>query len=208
MYGTFSGNPTIKWITDSGLGGCSMRLLEDFWYDDPEGRRWVAPAGSVVTSASIPRPLWNSVGCQYTDDYRRASIVHSVACNDAQLQRKNVDKMFYYACLAGGCSLVQAMLLYVGVRVGVWAEEQFPRKTFSGNKVLFQIPERSKISEMKIELKFVEIARELKMLGDTAKFEDVEAIVENHLWPRSERTGMFVPYVSPLPGVGQQTMGA
>lgn len=98
-----------------------MRLLEGFWYDDPAGRRWSAPKGSITNGASIPEALWSSVGSPYTGDYRRAAIVHDVACSTPGVEREAADDMFYSACLAGGCSKIQAKALYLGVRIGAWA---------------------------------------------------------------------------------------
>lgn len=117
--GTFSGNPKTEWLTEGG-NDRNMRLLEDFWYDDPGGRRWPALIGSVINGASIPEALWSSVGSPYTGDYRRASIVHDVACDSPGVTREAADQMFYLACLAGGCSKVQAKMLYLGVRIGSW----------------------------------------------------------------------------------------
>src|SRR5207247_9186795 len=60
----------------------------------------------------------------YTGDYRRASIVHDKACDDASgntTARRKADRMFYHACRAGGCSIQEATLLYIGVIMGgVW----------------------------------------------------------------------------------------
>ena len=67
----------------------------------------------MVNSASIPAPLWSTVGSPYTGPYRRASIVHDVACAaadhaaDPRTARPAADHMFYQACLAGGCSPAQ-----------------------------------------------------------------------------------------------------
>lgn len=47
-HGSFSGNPKTEWLVDESGSDRSMRLLEDFWYLDPDGRRWPAPRGSVV----------------------------------------------------------------------------------------------------------------------------------------------------------------
>jgi len=118
--GTFSSNPKTEWLTEDGADR-NMRMLDDFWYDDPAGRRWKAPKGSVINGASIPEALWSSVGSPYTGEYRRASIVHDVACSSEGVDRKEADEMFYFACLAGGCSKTQAKLLYLGVRIGSWA---------------------------------------------------------------------------------------
>jgi len=117
-YGKFSGNPKTEWLSNATSPDRDMKLLEDFSYTDPNGRIWPAPMGSVVNGASIPRPLWSLVGSPYTEDYRNASVVHDVACDDPAVDRAEADEMFYYACLAGGCNKGQARALYLGVRVG------------------------------------------------------------------------------------------
>ena len=86
-YGKFSGNPKTEWLTDSAEADRDMKLLEDFWYEDPKGRTWEAPSGSVVNGASVPRDLWAIVGTPYTGDYRKASIVHDVACDNPGIPR-------------------------------------------------------------------------------------------------------------------------
>ncbi len=101
-HGAFSGNPKTEWLVDRSGADRNMRLLEDFLYTDPDGKKWPAPSGSIIDGASIPRPLWATVGSPYTDDYRRASVVHDVACDSPAIPRKDADVMFYHACLAGG----------------------------------------------------------------------------------------------------------
>lgn len=121
--GSFSGDPRTLWLTQSG-DDRDMRVLELFTFTDPSAQIWDAPADSVINGASIPRPLWTLVGSPYTGDYRRASIVHDVACDRAGSNvptRRAADRMFYHACRAGGCSVAQSTILYLGVRVGaVW----------------------------------------------------------------------------------------
>jgi Protein of unknown function (DUF1353) len=101
-----------------------MKLLSDFWFRDPRGKEWRTPAGYVVDGASIPRALWTLAGSPYTGEYRRASIVHDKACDDAggsSVARRAADRMFYHACRAGDCSVREAVLLYIGVRIGSMA---------------------------------------------------------------------------------------
>jgi hypothetical protein len=123
-HGQFSGDPLTTWLTEAGPDR-KMQLERDFWFE--HGRdHWDAPKGAVVDGASIPQPLWSLVGSPYTGDYRRASIVHDVACDKAgtdSAKRRAADKMFFHACIAGGCGVAQAMLLYVGVRIGAWWNE-------------------------------------------------------------------------------------
>jgi hypothetical protein len=120
-HGTFSGDPEARWVTEAGLPDRRMRLTEEFSFVDNADKRWVAPLHHVVDGASIPRALWTVVGSPYTGDYRRASVVHDAACDQAggdPSLRRAADRMFYRACRAGGCSIRQSTLLYIGVRIG------------------------------------------------------------------------------------------
>jgi hypothetical protein len=119
-HGEFSGDPRAYWLTEAGSDR-HMRLLEELWFRDPDGRVWTTPAEYWIDGASIPRALWTLVGSPYTGDYRRASVVHDKACDEAvgdPAARRATDRMFYHACRAGGCSVIEATLLYVGVRIG------------------------------------------------------------------------------------------
>jgi hypothetical protein len=118
-YGAFSGEPKTIWLTEDGQDRY-MKLIEPFWY---KGKVMdvTVPANYRIDGASIPRALWTLVGSPYTGEYRRASIVHDKACDDANgdaKKRRIADRMFYYACRAGGCSWAQAVVLYIGVRIG------------------------------------------------------------------------------------------
>ena len=122
-HGTFSGEPETRWLTEPDEGDRRMKLLAQFLFTDPEGKKWITPADYSVHGASIPRAVWTLVGSPYTGDYRRASVVHDKACDDAvgdPEARRQADRMFYHACRAGGCSIKQATLLYIGVRFGAW----------------------------------------------------------------------------------------
>jgi hypothetical protein len=121
-HGEFSGEPETRWLTEPNDPDRRMNLLRDFTFTDPEGKAWEVPAGyDKMDGASIPRALWTLVGSPYTGDYRRASIVHDRACDEARGdkdKRRAADRMFYHACRAGGCSVRQAAILYIGVRIG------------------------------------------------------------------------------------------
>lgn len=120
-HGEFSGEPESIWLTEEGTQDRSMKLLREFVFHDKSAKKWSAPIGSVVDGASIPRALWTIVGSPFTGDYRRASVVHDVACVEAggdKKKRRAADRMFFHACRAGGCSIWQSIILYLGVRVG------------------------------------------------------------------------------------------
>ena len=74
-WGYYNGEPVTKWNSD----GRTMTLLTELRYTDPQGEVWVAPIGSVVDGASIPRYLWSVMGGPFEGKYRNASVLHDVA---------------------------------------------------------------------------------------------------------------------------------
>ncbi|MBI2502939.1 MAG: DUF1353 domain-containing protein [Candidatus Latescibacteria bacterium] len=180
--GHFSGNPKTEWLSDPGKPDREMRLLEDLSFTDLDGRVWRAPKGSVINGASIPRPLWASTGSPYTDDYRNASVVHDVAYDDPNIPRKDADKMFFYACIAGGCSILQAAKLYAGVRLGDWLSKVKKRLPFSRSMLLYRLPGQQDAQEAELRAKYTLIATEIDdRLNEESSFEAVDALVESRL---------------------------
>jgi len=186
-FGKFSGNPMTEWLDEAGADR-QMKLLEEFWYDDPSGRRWEAPKEMVIDGASIPAPLWSIVGSPYTGEYRRASVVHDVACSNPEIPRKDADKMFYFACLAGGCSRRQTQLLYVGVRIGawtpnirLWSEAAVQRPTVTKKGVEFTLTDSS------VQTTFREIAADIESQPDTLPFDTLESLVDQHLAVKAQQ---------------------
>lgn len=72
----FSGPVIAEWLDD----GRDMRLVQELKFTDTTSRVWVAPAGSRINGASIPRIFWPIVGSPYVGKYRRASVIHDVEC--------------------------------------------------------------------------------------------------------------------------------
>ena len=182
-HGSFSGDPKTVWITDPNKPDRNMEILEDFSYTDPQGKIWLASKGSVINGASIPRPLWATVGSPYTDDYRRASIVHDVACSPkSEIPRKDADEMFFHACRAGGCDAVQARILYAGVRIGAWASAILPKHAFSPARLLFREHIGTRFNdEMLLIGKLSDISVEMRDLPDDALIEQLDEIIERHI---------------------------
>jgi hypothetical protein len=181
--GTFSGNPRTEWLVDKAGDDRDMQMLEDFYFVDPAGRKWLAPTGATVNGASIPAPLWSTVGSPYTGDYRRASIVHDVACADAGVSRKEADVMFFDACLAGGCSELRARILYAGVRTGAWASRSLLQHTISKERLFTA---RANLGVPSLEEDFLrgklgDISEDITKLPPGASIADMDAVIERHL---------------------------
>jgi hypothetical protein len=178
--GSFSGNPKTEWLCEHG-DDRNMCLLEPFWYIDPQGRRWEAPEGSVTNGASIPRTLWSSIGSPFTGNYRRASIIHDIAIRNPALVRSEADTMFYFACLAGGCMLMESKLLYAGVRLGTWASltRDYALDMVSIAPSAVRLPGQTTTTELELRARYTLLASELHTTGDS--FEAIRATVERHL---------------------------
>lgn len=112
----FIGEVRAQWLRHRGPDR-RMKLMENFAFVDDNGVRWVAPAGSVIDGASIPEILWSAaVGTPYIGDYRRATVLHDVACQQQTQPHTAVHRMFYDAMITDGVPVLQAQQMYTAVR--------------------------------------------------------------------------------------------
>ena len=107
-WGYYTGVPVTRWNPD----GRSMTLLSEIRYTDPKGVVWVAPAGSVVDGASIPRSLWTLMGGPFEGRYRNASVLHDVAYDERDRPPRDCDRMFYNAMRCSGVGALEAKTMY------------------------------------------------------------------------------------------------
>jgi hypothetical protein len=107
-WGHYNGEPVTKWNPD----GRTMTLLTELRYTDPHGEVWVAPVGSLVDGASIPRYLWSVMGGPFEGKYRNASVLHDVAYGERKRPWEDCDRMFYYAMRCSGVGATEAKTMY------------------------------------------------------------------------------------------------
>ncbi len=89
-----------------------MTLLNELRYTDPKGHVWIAPAGSTVDGASIPRSLWSFMGGPFEGRYRNASVLHDVAYDQHDRPWEDCDQMFYNAMRCSGVGPVEAKTMF------------------------------------------------------------------------------------------------
>jgi Protein of unknown function (DUF1353) len=111
-FGHYSGYVEARWEND----GRSMTLLSELRYTDPQGVVWIAPSGSQVDGASIPRSLWSLMGGPFEGKYRNASVLHDVAYEQKTRPWPECDRMFYNAMRCSGVSAVDAGMMYYALR--------------------------------------------------------------------------------------------
>jgi Protein of unknown function (DUF1353) len=107
-WGYYTGEPETRWNSD----GRSMTLLSELRYTDPHGLVWVAPAGSTVDGASIPRSLWSVMGGPFEGKYRNASVLHDAAYEQHNRPWQDCDRMFYNAMRCSGVGAVEAKTMF------------------------------------------------------------------------------------------------
>ena len=107
-WGYYSGAIDTRWDPD----GRTMTMLNELRYTDPKGVVWIAPAGSVIDGASIPRALWSFMGGPFEGKYRNASVLHDVAYDRKNHPPAEVDRMFYNAMRCSGVGAVEAKTMY------------------------------------------------------------------------------------------------
>jgi len=112
----FEGEVRTEWLREPG-DDRTMRLLAEFVFVDSTGHRWTAVPGDTVDGASIPRMLWSVVGSPFIGDYRRASVLHDVACQRRDRPSKDVHRMFYEAMRAVSNHASTALKFRTAVRL-------------------------------------------------------------------------------------------
>jgi hypothetical protein len=110
-YGKFIGDVQTQWLDD----GRRMKLLSSLTYLDPQGERWIAPEGSVVDGASIPQFAWSVIGGPFEGKYRKASVIHDVACVEKRRPWELVHETFYQGMRASGVNETRAKIMYAAV---------------------------------------------------------------------------------------------
>jgi hypothetical protein len=136
-WGYYSGPVDTRWNAD----GRTMTLLNELRYVDPKGETWVAPAGSVVDGASIPRALWPLMGGPFEGKYRNASVLHDVSYDRKNRPPEECDRMFYDAMRCSGVSATEAKTMY-------WALLHFGRHW----KFAVKKAKRAKVSDIAAQL--------------------------------------------------------
>lgn len=95
--------------------GRSFELVQDFEFVAPGKVKWLVPKKATVDGASIPRPLWSSIGGPFSGKYRDASVIHDFYCDVRVRPSDDVHEVFYHAMIASGVKETKAKVMYAAV---------------------------------------------------------------------------------------------
>lgn len=182
----FPNEAMTKWVSSGDGCDRAMYLVSEFSYHDPDGKAWVVPGNSWINGATIPRSLWSIVGSPYCGSYRRASIVHDFYVGEGpnpdvdSQARRLADRMFYYACIDGGCSVHFAGLLYIAVRIGSWLSQlKDPQHVDSPDAKIEWARDRPDYTY--IQTIFWSIADDAEMAIDKGELDRISEVIDLHL---------------------------
>lgn len=108
----FSGPVITEWLENEPR---KMKVLEEIVFTDSKGIKWIAPTGSIVDGASIPRFFWRVIGSPFVGYYRRPTVLHDVYCENKSRTSDDVHAMFYEAMIADGVSKTKAKIMFNAV---------------------------------------------------------------------------------------------
>lgn len=186
MKGYFEGKVITEWLKDRGHQDRTMKLVQGFTFIDPAGKRWHAKAGSLVDGASIPAVLWNAVvGTPFVGDYRRATVLHDVACVEKIEPPSVVHKMFYEAMLCDGVSKSKAKRMYIAVKNfgPKWGDEANQDETPHAPEDIYSFsPDFStEANSYSLDSYTYALDKAIDELGDEVSIEEIEQYVEKML---------------------------
>src|SRR4029077_5508485 len=153
-WGYYSAPPIARWEPD----GRNMTLISELRYTDPNGMVWIAPAGSVVDGASIPRSLWSIMGGPFEGKYRNASILHDVAYDEHNRPWQDCDRMFYNAMRCKRVNSVEAKTMYYALhkfgrhwKVSIKKAKRVKPSELAAQKSKAKIPRALPVNESEIK---------------------------------------------------------
>src|SRR3954454_7011207 len=150
--------------------GRTMTLEKDYKYVDPNNVEWLAPKGSVVDGASIPRFLWSLVGGPYEGKYRNASVTHDVACERHDRRWEDVHLMFYNHMICSGVDPAVAKAMY-------WAVQACGPRWGNAGTRLFPCGSQTQMREYLAEV----LCATKKCPGSQIAISDVDVVALNTL---------------------------
>lgn len=112
-WGEINGPVRTEWFADEPR---RMTVLDWIVYVDKRRVRWTVAPGTVVDGASVPW-FFRRVFPAYIGFYRRATVLHDMACESRHATSWQVHRMFFEAMRCDGTNPLTAWLLWAAVRM-------------------------------------------------------------------------------------------
>jgi len=107
----FHGRVVVEWVDDPFVP--LLRVVEDFYFFQGDGKVWKTPAGAVVAGRSIPPLFIQLIGHPFESGFRKTAITYDYAVTARKHPWRDADRMFYDGAVTEGVLPVEAKVMYL-----------------------------------------------------------------------------------------------
>lgn len=107
----FCGRIIVEWVDDPFVP--LLRVLEDFFFFQRDGKVWKTPAGAIVAGRSIPPLFVQLKGHPFQGGFRKTAITYDYAVTARKRPWQDADRMFYEGAVTEGVLPVEAKVMYL-----------------------------------------------------------------------------------------------
>ena len=121
--GRFHGRVILEWVDDSPFIA-TMRLVEEFSFQQANGKSWIVPAQTNLDGRFAPPLFRRLMGHPFEGGFRKTSIVYDYVVKDMSQPWPEAQRMFYEASVVEGVLPIEAKVMYMLMNAGGtrWAE--------------------------------------------------------------------------------------
>ena len=112
--GEFHGRVMVEWLDDPFVP--TMRLVEPFEYQQPDGKVWAVPNGYIVKGKGMPPLFRHLVGQPFNSAFRKSSIVYDYVTQRMTEPWDEAQDMFLDASVTEGVTQSEAKAMYMLLR--------------------------------------------------------------------------------------------
>ena len=123
--GRFHGGVILEWVDDSPFIA-SMRLVDEFSFQQANGKSWVVPAETILDGRFASPLFAQLMGHPFEGGFRKTAIVYDHVVKDMTQPWPEAQRMFYEASIVEGVLPIEAKVMYMLMSAGGtrWAERR------------------------------------------------------------------------------------
>jgi hypothetical protein len=123
--GRFHGRVILEWVDDSPFIA-TMRLVEEFSFEQASGKSWVVPARTTLDGRFAPPLFTQLMGHPFEGGFRKTAIVFDYVAKDMTRPWPESHRMFYEASVVEGVLPIEAKVMFMLMNAGGprWAERR------------------------------------------------------------------------------------
>lgn len=123
--GRFQGKVIFEWVDDSPFIA-TMLLVNEFSFQQANGKSWVVPAQTTLDGRFAPPLFTQLMGHPFEGGFRKAAVVYDYVVKDMTQPWPETQRMFYEASIVEGVLPIEAKVMFMLMNAGGsrWAERR------------------------------------------------------------------------------------